>query len=120
MGTRRHQARRVDTGTPDWANLTRCPACGKKSYATRKAAKNAAKVHHQDAHMSVYRCRSNNPKRPNPAPWHYGHLDEAVISGKMSKDEVYVQGKKAVPRHKTDPQALEAIRKIASSTNSPR
>lgn len=118
MGKRRHTARRVDTASPDWANLTRCPACGKKSFATKRAAKLASKVHHRSEHMSVYQCRSTRPERPTPAPWHYGHLDDSVISGELDRAQVYDEGRR-VGRYHPDPQALRAIRQIASAPSNP-
>lgn len=49
----------------------RCPACGKRVYPTRAAAKRARKALFPHDRMDAYRC-------PQPAPWeadrwHLGH-----------------------------------------------
>lgn len=77
-------------GLPDWADLGLCPACGKKIYPTKKAAKIAARVKHPgDRNLVPYPCRSQSPKRPTPAPWHFGHLADEVKKGPLSRADRY-------------------------------
>lgn len=49
-----------------------CSTCGKLCFVSRKIAKNAAKRHHPEERLSVYRCGRY---------WHYGHLDYPVARG---------------------------------------
>ena len=77
---------------PDWASSGYCPACGKKIYSSKKAAKNASRVHHPYDNMSPYQCRSTSPLRRDPAPWHFGHLDEEVKLGELARTDRYDNG----------------------------
>lgn len=94
---RRHRVRRVDFGSPEWSSVSDCPACGKKVYKSRKDARNAARIKHPNDRMSVYQCRSTSPKRPDPAPWHFGHLNEAIKAGKQDRTARYDQGQTTLP-----------------------
>lgn len=77
-------------GLPDWADLGLCPACGKKIYPSKKAAKAAARAKHPgDRQLVPYPCRSKSPKRPTPPPWHFGHLADEVKRGPLSRAERY-------------------------------
>jgi hypothetical protein len=58
-----------------------CPPCGKLLYATRKQAKKVSREH--NSHMNEYRCPVN------PAMFHVGGLPEAVIKGKLTRNEYY-------------------------------
>lgn len=52
------------------SSTTHCPACGKKSYRTRKDAKKAARTFHPNDRMSAYQCRHEDG-----LGWHFGHSD---------------------------------------------
>jgi hypothetical protein len=77
---------------PVWTSNAACPACGKKIYKTKKAARRAAKIHHPHVSLSTYQCRSKSPLRPDPAPWHYGHLDEEIKHGNLDRNDRYEWG----------------------------
>ena len=49
-----------------------CPDCGKQRYTSRATAKQAARAHHPDSHMSVYQCGRW---------WHYGKLPSVIARG---------------------------------------
>lgn len=49
-----------------------CGECGKKSYGTRKDAKDAAKRLYPGDKLSIYQCVLG---------WHIGHLPKRVIRG---------------------------------------
>lgn len=100
---RREQPRNNDNGARSWDSLTVCPACGKKTYPSKKAAKSAAKKLYPDDHLSAYQCRSTKEVRPTPAPWHFGHLDERIVTGKMGRRDAY------------DPTVFEARPDVASA-----
>lgn len=108
---RRDQARHTDTGVNKWSSLTVCPACGKRTYPDRKAAKAASKALYPEDHLSPYRCRSTKDVRPTPAPWHVGHLDERIMTGELDRRDAY-DPKQYHPK----PGTLEAIRKIAKAS----
>lgn len=38
------------------ASYERCPACGKKTYPSRSAARKAAKALHPNERLNAYRC----------------------------------------------------------------
>jgi hypothetical protein len=110
---RRHQARHQEYSSPDWQAVGRCPACGKKCYTSKKAAKQAAKVHHSDDHLSPYQCRSDKASKPNPAPWHLGHLDGRIMTGEVTRVQVYEQ---RATNYLRDETALEAIQRVARAS----
>lgn len=60
----------------DTQPLTHCTVCGKLVYATRKAAKAAARRAHPGERMNAYRCNGW---------WHYGHLMTAVRRGHAAR-----------------------------------
>lgn len=82
---------KADRTTPDWTDLGSCPACKKRIYRSKKAAKNAAKAHHPNDKMSPYQCRSKSALRPNPAPWHLGHLMQEIKRGDSDRHALYVR-----------------------------
>jgi ribosomal protein L32 len=108
---RREQARHEDSGVVKWASLTVCPACGKKTYPNKKAAKLAAKNLYPDDHLSAYRCRSTKDVRPTPAPWHVGHLDERIMTGQMDRRDAYDP-----KQYQSRPDVVNAINRIAKAT----
>lgn len=89
---RRTQRKQPKLNQPDWASTGICPACHKKIYPSKKAARNAARVHHPYDQLSPYQCRSSSPLKPDPAPWHIGHLDEEIITGEVTRTEKYDDG----------------------------
>ena len=61
-----------------------CGECGKRSYPSRKAARQAAAAlppQEGSYPPRAYRC-------PDSDEWHIGHLPEAVIKGERSRAEV--------------------------------
>ncbi len=87
---------RVELTNPEWVAVGICPVptCRKKMYRSKKAAKSAARVHHPNDKMSPYQCRSTSELRPNPAPWHLGHLMEEIKRGDSDRYAVYVNHEK--------------------------
>jgi hypothetical protein len=61
----------------------RCEPCDKKAYSTRAYAKKAANRWHRGEHVTAYPC----PVTPDL--FHVGHLSKGVISGDMSRSNVY-------------------------------
>ena len=57
-----------------------CASCGKRSYKTRKAAKQVGRSLYPSAHLSAYRCVTGW--------WHYGNIPDAVIDGTISRDQI--------------------------------
>lgn len=57
-----------------------CAACGKRSFATRKLAKDMARQ--VDRTMRVYQCDGSGA-------WHMGHLPDAVIQGDIDRRTIY-------------------------------
>jgi hypothetical protein len=53
-----------------WAGL--CPVCGKHRFATRKAAKAAARARYPGEALRAYRCGSY---------WHMGHTPRWIVRG---------------------------------------
>jgi hypothetical protein len=53
-------------------------ACGKRSYATRRDARHAAKAAHPNGGLSEYRCDQSGE-------WHYGHASRLVIRGLVAR-----------------------------------
>jgi hypothetical protein len=64
--------------------------CGKRSYLTRRQAKQAMRAARNrladTGHWSVYRCPTN------PVMFHYGHLAPGVITGEVGRGELYGHG----------------------------
>lgn len=55
------------------------PACGKRPYPTRAAAKHAAHRLHPNEHLRAYRCETcTNTWRE---VWHFGHLPLHIRHG---------------------------------------
>jgi hypothetical protein len=48
-------------------------SCGKRSYASRRDARHAAKAEFPNRHMSEYRCADGS--------WHYGQIHVMVREG---------------------------------------
>ena len=78
MGTPARISRCVKKGPMGAVAL--CSECGKKTYASKKAARSAARSLHPGEQMNAYRCGTG---------WHYGHLDRRVIAGELAKEDVY-------------------------------
>lgn len=108
---RREQARHDSKGARKWDSLTVCPACQKKTYPNKKAAKLAAKNLYPDDHLSAYQCRSTKDVRPTPAPWHIGHLDERIMTGEMDRRAAYDP-----TLYTPHPDAIKAINRIAKAS----
>jgi hypothetical protein len=53
-----------------------CPTCGKHRFATRRAAKRAARFLHPHDSMRAYRC--------GPEYWHYSHNSPWIVRGEAS------------------------------------
>lgn len=59
-------------------------ACGKRTYPTRKAAKDARKkLHAGDSALRPYECGRV------AGNWHLGHIHPEVANGTASRDEFY-------------------------------
>lgn len=58
-----------------------CP-CGKRGYATKRAARVAAIATPDHQRMRQYRCRQQHGV---PALWHNGHLPAVVIRGLITR-----------------------------------
>lgn len=58
-----------------------CPTCGKRSYLTRHAARQAKRLHSDRRGLSVYRCSSGY--------WHIGHLPYLVRRGNATRGDLY-------------------------------
>ncbi|WP_017972506.1 hypothetical protein [Actinopolyspora halophila] len=52
-----------------------CPACGKKVYNSRSAARKFAKKRHRGKRLTAYRCPTSLPWRSTR--WHLGHVNTA-------------------------------------------
>jgi hypothetical protein len=52
-----------------------CPVCGKHRFASRRAAKRAARDLHPHDSMRAYRCGNF---------WHYGHNSAWIVRGGAS------------------------------------
>lgn len=61
-----------------WAT---CTTCGKRSYLSRHAARQAKRLHSDRRGLSVYRCSSGY--------WHIGHLPHLVRQGVRTRSEHY-------------------------------
>lgn len=110
---------RVDFTDPAWSDLGPCPACKKKIYRSKKAAKNAARAKHPNDKMSPYQCRSKSALRPNPAPWHLGHLMDEIKRGDSDRYSLYVNHEmpKAKQRHRvaSGGSGTDYLRSLAKS-----
>lgn len=71
-----------------------CPYCGKRSYFTRKYAKEAAKVLYPHTHLTPYTCVKAPEFVDTSQLWHLGHLGEQVVN--MGVDRALV--------HRTKPR----------------
>lgn len=60
---------------------TTCPYCGKRSYATRKAGKQADRRHGKGEKMNVYECRHGRG-------WHIGHLHKGIKQGRWTRADL--------------------------------
>jgi len=59
-------------------NWTTCNTCGKRTYNSRKDARQAAKQH-PGHHMSAYPCGPG---------WHIGHLPAGITGGTYSRNDL--------------------------------
>lgn len=74
---KKHKARpHSHANAPYWAT---CTHCGKRTYATGKLAKRAAKLLH-DTHRDAYPCESGTG-------WHIGRIPTAVLRGDFTRSE---------------------------------
>lgn len=89
---RRAMPKQPKVAQPVWASSGVCPACEKRIYTSKKAARQAARVHHPHDNLSAYQCRSTSDRRPTPAPWHIGHLVEEIKTGDLARDDRYEHG----------------------------
>lgn len=62
-----------------WAT---CTTCGKRSFPTRHAARQARKTIPDRRGISVYECGDSGR-------WHIGHLPFAVRRGRVTRGEIY-------------------------------
>lgn len=54
-------------------------SCGKYGHTKRAGAKEAARIYHPGARLSVYQCAQSGL-------WHYGHLPNAVRAGDFDRE----------------------------------
>lgn len=66
-----------------------CPYCGKRSYSSRKYAKEANRRLYPEERMSTYRCREAPDFVDTSQLWHIGHLGQAVVTGRASRHQVH-------------------------------
>lgn len=64
-----------------WRGMFTCE-CGKRAYATRRQAKQAARDFHPGEHLSVYRC-------DRTGTYHVGHLPMRVLRGRDDRGHHY-------------------------------
>ena len=62
-----------------WAT---CTTCGKRSYLTKHAARQARKTLPSRKGLNVYQCAGSGY-------WHLGHLPHAVRRGHVTRGEIY-------------------------------
>ncbi|WP_375483288.1 hypothetical protein [uncultured Jatrophihabitans sp.] len=63
------------------SSVGRCSRCGKRSYPSRKLARQAARNYHGEGRLAPYQCPHNDQA------WHNGHLPAAVRAGDVDRDE---------------------------------
>lgn len=63
---------------PPWHT---CPDCGKRTFASRKAAKAAARIDSLQR-LSAYECHGR------PGAWHLGHQHAGIIHGQYGRDQL--------------------------------
>lgn len=56
-----------------------CWACGKRSYSSKKEAKQTARRTHPGEQLDTYECHSN------AGAYHYGHLPQRVKEGRIPR-----------------------------------
>ena len=78
-----------------------CAYCGKRSYFTRKYAREAMKILYPGERMSAYQC----PKAPDWVDssrlWHVGHLHDKVLEDGESRLEFYTGRGLQMPQRDT-------------------
>lgn len=88
-----------------------CPYCGKKSYSSRKYAKEANRRLYPNEKLSAYKCQKAPEFADTSKFWHIGHLAPQVVNGKRARAEIHgsepVQLARQAPR-KPFPASLRA------------
>jgi len=86
MSRNAHRRRRFaghDMGGIRRAGWTTCDHCGKRSFRSRKLAKQFGRTAHPgDTNLSAYQCRRGG------TGYHYGHLPEEVVQGEKGREDL--------------------------------
>lgn len=62
-----------------------CPVHQKKSYLSRREARQAARRLYPEERMNAYPCKADDRY------WHFGHLPDALRQGEIDRD-IYREG----------------------------
>lgn len=87
---RREQRSRPTSGSSKESNKGPiCQYCGKRSYGSRKLAREAARIQYPKEKLSAYRCLEAPEFVDAQTLWHLGHLSQKVLNGKVEKQRVH-------------------------------
>ncbi len=92
-----------------------CPYCGKRSYMSRKYAKEAARIQYPTEHLSAYRCIKAPEFVDTSKLWHLGHLAGRVIAGRDEKSNVHGSPELRPARPEKRGPIPEALRAMVES-----
>lgn len=108
-----HKARTGQTKGSSRGSI--CDYCGKRSYASRKYAKEAARIQYPTEHLSPYRCVSAPEHVDTNMLWHLGHLVDRVVQGRATRAQVYGSPQLSEARPQRRGPVPEALRATMAS-----